>query len=144
MIVDDKIMNYILYQMRTEAEVRRKCEFLKYDESTIDQIIDYVKEAGYINDAKYAKKYVENAIKLKHQSASELKISLLKKGIDEYLADEVTSTSEVYDFEYDSCIYNAKKKYDATGNILKVKKFLLSKGYRYEIINDIIDDITRE
>jgi hypothetical protein len=25
-----------------------------------------------------------------------------------------------------------------------VKKFLLSKGYKYEIINDIINDISRE
>ena len=143
MIVDDKIMNYILYQMRTEMEVRRKCENLKYEPDKIDEIIDYVKEAGYIDDLKYAKRYVENALRLKHQSANELKISLLKKGIDESTAEDVTSTSEVYDFEYDSCKYNAEKKYESTNDILKVKKYLISKGYRFEIINDILDDINR-
>ena len=142
MIVDDKIMNYILYQMRTEMEVRRKCENLKYEPDKIDEIIDYNKEAGYIDDSKYAKKYVENALRLKHQSANELKISLLKKGIDESTAEDVTSTSEVYDFEYDSCKYNAKKKYESTNDILKVKKYLIAKGDRFEIINDILNDIT--
>ncbi len=144
MIVDDKIMNYVLYQMRTEAEVRKKCKLLKYEDDYVDEVIDYIKEAGYIDDIKYAKKYVENAFRLKHQSANELKISLLKKGIDEQIADEYTDTPDVYDFEYESCKYVASKKYASTNDILKVKKFLLTKGYKYDIINDIINDLSRE
>ena len=50
MIVDDKIINYVLYQLRTENEVRKKCNMLKYEEDYIDEVIDYLKEAGYIND----------------------------------------------------------------------------------------------
>lgn len=39
-----KVMNYIMYKKRTEFEVRQK--FAKtIDEETLDEIIEYVKEA---------------------------------------------------------------------------------------------------
>ena len=42
-----KVMNYIMYKKRTEYEVRQK--FAKIiDEETLEEIIDYVKEAGYL------------------------------------------------------------------------------------------------
>ena len=139
MIVDDKIINYVLYQLRTENEVRKKCNMLKYEEDYIDEVIDYLKEAGYINDKNYAKKYVENTLRLKHISANEIKIALLRKGVDQDIIDDAVDTEEVYKFEEESCKINADKKYRSCGDVMKVKKFLVSKGYRYEIINDILE-----
>lgn len=139
MIVDDKIINYVLYQMRTENEVRKKCNSLKFEEDYIDEAIEYLKEAGYIDDKKYAKKYVENVIRLKHISANEIKIALMRKGVNQDIIDDAVDTEEVYTFEEESCIINAEKKYKSCGDVLKVRKFLVSKGYKYEIINDVLE-----
>ena len=43
-----KVLRYILYKKRTENEVRTKFQNT-VEENLLDDIIDYLKEAGYIN-----------------------------------------------------------------------------------------------
>ena len=141
MIVDDKIISYVLYQMRTVAEVKRKCQKLKMNEDTIDETIDYLIEAGYLNDEKYAQKYVENVLRIKKCSANEIKIGLMRKGVSEDIINKYVDVPEVYDFEETSCAEIAAKKYRSTPDILKVKKFLIGKGYKFDVIAKAIDNL---
>ena len=46
-----KILKYVLYKKRTEQEIRQK--FLEEDENLLEDAIEYLKEAGYINDKVY-------------------------------------------------------------------------------------------
>ena len=142
MIVDDKIMNYVLYKMRTISEVRNKCARLKLEESYIDDVIEYLIEAGYLDDKKYAYKYVENVFRLKKASRNEIKIDLMKKGIDSNIIDEAVDTEEAYDFEVSSCEYVAEKKFRSTPDVLKLRKYLISKGYDYDVISKTIDNLS--
>ena len=128
MIVDDKIMAYVLYKMRTCAETRRKCEMLKYEEDQIDEIIEYLKEAGYLDDEKYTKKYVENVMRLKKSSANGIKIDLYRKGIPEDIIDKYVDDRLLDDFEEQCCMELALKKFKSTPDILKVRKFLIRQG----------------
>lgn len=141
MIIDDKIMNYVLYKMRTVQEVRQKCNRLKLEEGYINDAIDYLIEAGYLNDDNYAKKYVENVMRLKNSSRNEIKIDLLRKGVDEDIIDKYAYTEQTLEFEEESCNVLALKKYRIVPDILKVKKFLLSKGYSYEAVSKAIDNL---
>ena len=51
-----KVMNYIMFKKRTEYEVRQK--FSKtMNEDMLDDIIQYIKEAGYLNDKEYIEYY---------------------------------------------------------------------------------------
>ena len=50
-----KILKYIMYKKRTENEIRIK--FNTIDEDLLEDSIEYLKEAGYIND----KNYIERA-----------------------------------------------------------------------------------
>ena len=125
MIVDDKIMNFVLYKMRTCEETKRKCQMLKFSEDYIEEVLDYLQEAGYLNDEKYTKKYIENVMRLKKSSANGIKIDLYRKGIDDGLIEKYVDTSEVYEYEEQCCNELAFKKYQSTPDILKVKKFLI-------------------
>ena len=52
-----KVMNYIMYKKRTEYEVRNK--FSKtLEENLLDDIIEYVKDAGYLSDIEYIKRAI--------------------------------------------------------------------------------------
>ena len=44
-----KVLKYILYKKRTEQEVRNKFS-TTIDENMLEDIIEYLKEAKYIND----------------------------------------------------------------------------------------------
>ena len=68
MILDDKLVSYVLYKKRTISEVREKCRKLGFTEEYIDEIIEYLVENGYLDDEKYVMKYILEIIKLKKKS----------------------------------------------------------------------------
>ena len=143
MIVNDKIMNYVLYKMRTVKEVRQKCQKLQLEEDYTDEVIDYLIEAGYLDDKRYANKYVQNVLRLKKCSKEEIRIDLMRRGIDGDIIDNAIDIPELSEFEDESCEIVALKKFRSTPDILKVKKYLISKGYNYEAISKAIDNLPR-
>ena len=46
-----QVLKYVLYKKRSEAEVRQK--FLKNTGNMLDNVIEYLKENGYIDENKY-------------------------------------------------------------------------------------------
>lgn len=141
MIIDDKLMNYVLYKMRTVSEVRKKAQSLKLQDEYIDDAIEYLIEAGYLDDDNYCQKYVQNVMRLKNASQNEIKIDLLKKGVSEDIIDNYVYTEETKEYEEESAKILAEKKYKLGTELLKVKKYLLSKGYSYDAVNKAIDNL---
>lgn len=139
MILDDKLMKYVLFQRRTVQEVRNKCRQLGYTEDYENEIIGYLIENEYLDDEKFVMKYILNIIRLKKKSSKEIKFDLLRKGIQEDIINKYMDTSELNDFELKCAIELANKKMKECNNILKVKKYLLNKGYQIQFVNKAID-----
>ena len=130
-----KILKYILYKKRSENEVRRK--FAKeLDENMLEDIIEYLKEAKYINDNDYIRRTVNNFIILKNLSIKELKYKLLAKGlnkndIEDYIYE---NKEELEEYEIKS-ISNIIYKKSLSMEQDEIKQYLLKKGYKRENIN---------
>ena len=76
-----KVLKYIIYKKRSEQEIRNK--FSKtIDENMLEDIIEYLKEAGYINDKEFIEKTINNFKLLKNLSIKEMKYKLLTKGLN--------------------------------------------------------------
>ena len=135
-----KVLRYILYKKRTEQEVRKKFN-KQIEENMLDDIIDYLKEAGYINDKEYIKKTVNNFIALKNMSIREIKYKLLSKGLNK---------NDIEDFVYGN--YEELEEYEikSAKNLIykksvsmekdEIKQFLLKKGYKSENINKAMEE----
>lgn len=134
-----KILKYILYKKRSENEVRRK--FAKeLDENMLEDIIEYLKEAKYINDNDYIRRTVNNFIILKNLSIKELKYKLLAKGlnkndIENYIYE---NKEELEEYEIKS-ISNIIYKKSLSMEQDEIKQYLLKKGYKSENINKAIE-----
>ena len=132
-----KVMTYILYKKRTESEVRKKfCSVI--EEEILDDIIEYVKEAGYINDQEYIKKLVQEYMNLKEMSIRELKLKLYQKGIyaDE-INDYINENREMLE-EYE--LNSARKIFDKKKNLKdkqKITRYLLNRGFDPDILSKI-------
>ena len=132
-----KVMTYILYKKRTESEVRKKfCSVM--EEEILDDIIEYVKEAGYINDQEYIKKLVQEYMNLKEMSIREIKLKLYQKGIyaDE-INDYIDENREMLE-EYE--LNSARKVFDKKKNLndkQKIIKYLLNRGFDPDILSKI-------
>ena len=132
-----KVMTYILYKKRTESEVRKKfCNAM--EEEILNDIIEYVKEAGYINDQEYIKKLVQEYMNLKEMSIREIKLKLYQKGI---YADEINNYIEenremLEEYELNS----ARKVFDKKKNLndkQKITRYLLNRGFEPDILSKI-------
>ena len=135
-----KILKYILYKKRSENEVRRKFE-KELDENMLEDIIEYLKEAKYIDDTEYIRKTVNNFIILKNLSIKELKYKLLAKGlnkndIEDYIYE---NKEELGEYEIKS-ISNIFYKKSASMEQDEIKQYLLKKGYKSENINKAIEE----
>lgn len=131
-----KIMNYIMYKKRTEYEVRNK--FAKtLEENLLNDIIEYVKEAGYLSDIKYIERAVEEFKALNNLSRKEIKYKLYSKGIENSLIEDYFSENleELYEYELKSA-RNIFIKKQNTIDKEEIQNYLRRKGYREDTIKE--------
>ncbi|MBE5822253.1 MAG: RecX family transcriptional regulator [Clostridiales bacterium] len=132
-------IKYVMFKKRTEAEVTKKLEFLNYSPAIVEKIVNYLKEAGYINDERYAEKYFNEIKKLKNWSKVQIKNDLYKRGckaeidaeeLNDYEIQSITNLYNKYIFKYpdhtqenlNEFITVLKKKGFEYGNIQKIIK----------------------
>ena len=129
-----KVMNYIMYKKRTEYEVRNK--FSKtLEENLLNDIIEYIKEAGYLSDKEYIKRAISEFKALNNLSRKEVRYKLYSKGIDNSLIEDYFSenSEELYEYELKSA-KNIFIKKQNTMDEEDIKNYLRKKGFREDII----------
>ena len=94
-----KILRYILYKKRTENEVRTKFKN-DIDEEMLEDAIEYLKEAKYIDDEDYIEKTINNFKILKKMSIMELKYKLQAKGFKTSELKKIIQELEELDYKY--------------------------------------------
>lgn len=134
-----RILKYILYKKRTEQEVRNKFE-KTMDEILLEDIIEYLKEAKYINDKEYIEKAVNNFMILKNLSIREIQYKLLAKGlkrndIEDYIYENKEELEEYETKSAANIIYKKRSSMEEE----EIKQFLLKKGYKIENINKAME-----
>ena len=125
-----KVMKYIVFKKRTENEVRQKFQN-SIEENLLEDIIQYIKEAGYINDYEYIEKQINEYKLLKTLSIKEIKYKLLSKGLSKYLIEDYIQANydELQEYEKNSLEKMINKKSKSMDEE-KLKQYLFKKGYR--------------
>ena len=98
-----KVLKYILYKRRTENEVRTKFQNV-IDEQMLEDIIEYLKQAKYIDDKDYIDRLINNFKILKNMSQLELRYKLIAKGLSKDLIEDYMyeNKEELADYEINS------------------------------------------
>lgn len=136
-----KVLKYIVYKKRTEKEIRQKFE-PTIEEEILDDIIEELKENGYIDDTNYIKRAVQEFMALKNMSIREIKYKLFAKGLSHDIIDEYISNhiDELIDYEIKS-VKNIYYKKQLSMEIEEIKQFLLKKGYATESIKEALSEV---
>lgn len=134
-----KVLKYIMYKKRTENEIRMKFEN-EIEGNLLEDIIEYLKEAKYIDDKSYIEKTIKNYQSLKNMSIKELKYKLLTKGLSGDLIENYfyENKEELEEYEIKSA-YNVILKKSNDMEEQEIKSFLLKKGYKIDNINNAFD-----
>ncbi len=123
-----KAIKYIGISKKTEFEVRNKLLRLDASEEVIEEVIEYIKELGYIDDVAYSKSFIKTCERECKKSLYEIKLKLLQKGIKEYIIDE--KLQYLYDIDYEEKVIEKLSKGKFLGKEEEKNKYLCSKGFR--------------
>ncbi len=136
----NKMLKYIVYKKRTEAEIRQK--FSKEDEDIVEDAIEYFKELNYINDTIYVERAVKEFKSLKNMSIKEIEYKIVQKGVKKQIIDDYICKNKETMLEYEISSAKAiilKKQGKLEEN--DIRDYLYKKGYMSESINIAFDDI---
>lgn len=125
-----KVFKYITYKKRTEQEVRTKFKG-QIEENMLEDIIEYLKEAKYLNDYEFIEKQVNEYMLLKTMSIKEIKYKLYAKGLERKLVEKYIEENYEILQEYENkCIEKIKEKKSKTMEEQQIQQYLYKKGYK--------------
>lgn len=132
---------------KTESEIKKKLEEKEFSEETINKTIKFLLEYNFINDYEYTKMYIKD--RLINQGKNKIKYSLIRKGINSNIIDDVFFELDTKDSEMEKAYELGLKKYNSLvkreSDKIKLKnkviRYLLGRGYSYGIVKDIYNKI---
>ena len=135
-----KVLKYVLYKKRSENEIRNKFS-LTIEENLLDDIIEYLKEANYIDDNIYIEKTINNFMLLKNLSIKEIKYKLLSKGLSKNQIEDYifAHKEELEEYEIKSAKNIIYKKSSSMEDD-EIKAYLLKKGYKIESVENVLNN----
>lgn len=143
---EESAIKIIERSYKTEKEIRDKLKQKGYEEKQINNSIDFLKEYNFINDNTYAKAFIKD--KLSSKGSQKIKYDLMKKGIAKDIIEEnlikVDKNEEkevalnVGRKKYESIRRKESDNYKLSG---KLYRFLISRGYAYDIVKDVVKEI---
>lgn len=136
----DSALNVALASLARSSQpsdrIRKKLVLRGFSEQTAQSIISKLREEGFLNDDDYAKKFVNDAIRLKKWGMIRIKNELTKKGIQQESIRKATDQHP--DRGVDEIVQFVRKKFGAAPDPVRITRFLQYRGYSWEEINRII------
>lgn len=134
---------------KTEKEMEERLLEKGYDIDSVSYAIKFLKEYNFINDESYTKMFIKD--KIKSQGSKKIKYALIRKGIDRDIIDnllldvdkeqETEVLKELAIKKYNQLVKREADKYKLRD---KLCRFLISRGYDYSNVKDIIREVLEE
>jgi regulatory protein len=132
---------------RSEFEIRKRLALKGYDDATIDGVVQDLKRLGDIDDDKFARFWLESRMHLNPVGDIVLRQELKEKGVaDSIIEATLDEKAKNYD-EYEVAFSMARerferlKKLDRPKAMKRLYDFLLRRGFKYETVSSIIDEL---
>ncbi|MGN1270003.1 MAG: regulatory protein RecX [Clostridia bacterium] len=139
-----KVLKYIMYKKRTEREVFQKFSS-SANENLLEDVIEHLKEIGYINDKNYIERAVNEFMAINTLSIKEIRNKLYTKGISSDIIDTYFSNNEDELEKYQlNCAKKIILKKQTQMEKEEIEQFLYRKGYSSECVKNAFDELETE
>jgi regulatory protein len=146
-ITYQKALHFLSYRPRSSQEVRQNLLKRGCDEELVEATINRLQNASLVNDASFARAWVENRSTFRPRSKTALRMELRKKGLDD---DVIQSTlDDTVDEETLACEAARKQaRHYATLEWPDFRKklggFLARRGFSYTILAPVVSQVWKE
>lgn len=132
---------YLSYRPRSELELRRYLKGKGHDEQVCIETIQKFKDYKLIDDESFARAWVEERRRLKFASALVLKQELRAKGISDDIISGVIEGGDEDERQALTRLAQKKLALNVNQDQSKLISYLLSKGFRYSLVKEVLDDL---
>jgi regulatory protein len=145
------VIRFLSYRPRSEWEIYNKLKRKKYSGITIKEIINWLKEKNLINDREFSLMWIKDRMASKPLGKLRIKKELRQKGIDDSIIENIINNffrEEIDELKIAYQLVESKKNALKLKNIeiepKKIINMLKNRGFSYNVINNIYDEITDE
>jgi regulatory protein len=132
--------HFLSYRPRSTAEIRRNLKEKDTPEAVIDAAIDKMAGMGYLDDAAFARYWVDNRSQFKPLSHRALRQELRQKGLADAVIDEALGEQSEPDLAYKAATTQVRKLRNRSVKEFKTKinAFLQRRGFSYSTTQDVV------
>ena len=130
----DRTLNLISHRPRSAWELRDYLKRKDYDEEVSAHTMQRLQDRGYVDDADFARRWVETRRLLRSNSQRRLRQELLQKHITTDIIDQVLSADETDERQVLRDLIDRKRKQTKYQDNLKLMQYLSRQGFNYEDI----------
>jgi regulatory protein len=142
----DLSYRYLGYRDRTVLEVRRHLESKRVEPDTIEQAVAELQEQGYLDDARFARRFAEDRRTLDHWGNERIERKLQAAGVDGELiaaalhtgADGAAPPPSQFDAALETLRGRFRVPPEGDRERDRALGFLVRKGYELEVAYDAI------
>ena len=142
-----KALHFLSFRLRSSREVRQNLLKRGVDESLVDETVNRLERAGLLDDASFARAWVENRSTFHPRSKSALRMELRHKG----LSDEVIRSVVDSEVDEEALAYEAARKQarryaglEWPGFRQKLGGFLARRGFSYTVLAPVVSKVWEE
>lgn len=145
--MNEKAYNYAIKYLKNIKTKKDVYDYLirkGFTDEETSEVCDYIEEVGLVDDDLYVKFFVEDSFRIKNKGARKIVYELKQRGIDDDKIEE--AIEEASDMEYEALKEAYERKLEATKSETdpykrknKIIRFLISRGFDYSDIKDIVD-----
>jgi len=145
-------INYLSFRPRSEKEMRDYLTRKNCDDVTSKRIIESLLRTKFIDDEEFARRFVEQRTKIKPKANRVIKYELKRKGISQELIDQLFEDKEESNAtDFSKALDLAQRKMPRYAKIddkrkvyEKLGRYLASKGFDWDTVKAVIDQVLRK
>lgn len=135
-----KALGYVSKSLKTSKEVRDYLYKHKIAKDLHDEIIFKLEDLGLVDDERYLEIYLEEKFNYSTDGAIKIKNKLYQKGFKSSDVDPHLEKYRELEFENLHKAIESRLKSKKNDDKNKVIRYLLSKGFEYSMISDVIGE----
>jgi regulatory protein len=142
----DRAVRFLSYRPRSTQEVRNNLAKKDFSEITVETAIERLMDMSYLDDAAFARFWMENRTKFKPRGPMALRYELRQKGIENSIIDSVLDELDVDEAAYYAAVSKAKRLHNLNQQEFRHKLggFLQRRGFSYGTVRDVIKKVESE
>ncbi len=142
----DTAVHYLSYRPRSTQEVRRHLVKKKVPDSLVADVLERLRQRGYVDDMEFARYWISNRDRFKPMGERALKYELRQKGIGDEIVDALVAEVDEEDSAYRAAQSRMSRYRGYTRQLFrhKLSAMLRRRGFGEYAIRDVVQRLQDE